>query len=166
MPYQKGWKVCYACTGLWLCPDTKNFGGACVGPAGEHDAMGAPMFFELYYFGPETVRNYSGIEQDNWRCCKKCFVLFFDGNKSAGVCPAGGEHDSSGSKNYILEHQRYLFTDDRHRLLINWRWCKKCRQLCQPDWLVSRDFMCPSAPNATHDTQGSGFYCVRQDQWI
>ena len=30
--------------------------------------------------------------QDNWRECTKCEGLFFAGNNSRGVCPAGGGH--------------------------------------------------------------------------
>jgi hypothetical protein len=30
--------------------------------------------------------------QDNWRFCTKCYSLFWYGNPTAGVCPAGGAH--------------------------------------------------------------------------
>jgi len=40
--------------------------------------------------------------QDNWRWCKKCQVLAFAGNSSAGGCSAGGLHDHAGSGNYVL----------------------------------------------------------------
>jgi hypothetical protein len=40
--------------------------------------------------------------QDNWRWCKKCQGLGFNGSGSPGPCPAGGLHDHSGSGNYSL----------------------------------------------------------------
>lgn len=41
--------------------------------------------------------------QENWRWCKKCEGLFFDGRPTKGVCPAGGEHETGeGSANYRL----------------------------------------------------------------
>ncbi len=165
MPYQTGWKSCYPCTGIWLAPDVKDTGGSCQNPIGQHDGIGAGIFYELYYFGGETEPDYSGRVQENWRCCRKCLVLFFDGNPTAGFCHAGGGHDAVGSKNYILEHSKVAFKD-RYRMLINWRWCCKCQQLCQPDWLVSKDFICPSKKGAAHDTTGSGFYAIGHQQWI
>ncbi|MFI8438815.1 hypothetical protein ACIGJO_34820 [Streptomyces sp. NPDC079020] len=40
--------------------------------------------------------------QTNWRYCNKCFGLWFNGNPTNGVCPAGGSHTSVGSFNYLL----------------------------------------------------------------
>src|SRR5262245_14621547 len=36
-----------------------------------------------------TVHN----DQSNWRWCHKCQGMYFAGNNTAGVCPAGGGHD-------------------------------------------------------------------------
>jgi hypothetical protein len=36
------------------------------------------------------------IGQNNWRYCDKCFGLWFNGNPTNGVCPAGGEHEAFG----------------------------------------------------------------------
>jgi hypothetical protein len=33
------------------------------------------------------------IGQNNWRFCSKCFGLWYNGLRTNGVCPAGGEHD-------------------------------------------------------------------------
>jgi len=41
--------------------------------------------------------------QDNWRICRKCLCLFFAGDSTAvGRCPTTGEHDGTGSADYIL----------------------------------------------------------------
>lgn len=49
----------------------------------------------------ELEKQVSSI-QDNWRWCPKCQGLFFAGNPTKGVCPAGGEHSLEGSGNYRL----------------------------------------------------------------
>ena len=165
MPYQRSWKICYGCTGLWFSTDGKDTGGKCQNPLGKHDAIGANIFYELYYFGAETKSDYSGAVQENWRCCKKCKVLFFNGNSSASFCHDGGSHDSTGSKNYILDHQRYAYKNGK-RLFVNFRWCCKCQQICTVDWLVSLHFICPHQKGATHKIIESGYYAVDEDKWI
>jgi len=60
--------------------------------------------------------------QDNWRWCRKCQGLFFYGNPTNGVCPAGGEHDSTSSSNYMLMINKGNGQPD-------WRWCWKCEGL-------------------------------------
>jgi hypothetical protein len=43
------------------------------------------------------------IGQNNWRYCNKCFGLFYYGNPTNGVCPAGGAHNAFGvSWDYCL----------------------------------------------------------------
>jgi hypothetical protein len=42
------------------------------------------------------------VAQRDWRFCAKCFGLFFNGRKTKGVCPAGGEHSKTGSGDYAL----------------------------------------------------------------
>jgi subtilase family serine protease len=41
-------------------------------------------------------------DQANWRWCNKCQGLAFAGSTSLGLCPAGGNHDHTGSGNYVL----------------------------------------------------------------
>src|SRR5215471_20912808 len=40
--------------------------------------------------------------QDNWRWCNKCQALAFAGNGSLGACPAGGQHNDTGSGDHVL----------------------------------------------------------------
>ncbi len=61
------------------------------------------------------------MAQTNWRFCRKCQGLFWGG--LAGVCAAGGTHDSSASANYELQDQ--AGDPGQH----NWRWCHKCSGL-------------------------------------
>ena len=44
----------------------------------------------------------AAFNQTDWRWCKKCQGLAYAGNPSVGPCPAGGDHDHSGSSDYIL----------------------------------------------------------------
>ncbi len=41
-------------------------------------------------------------EQDNWRFCNKCYVLWWNGHQDNGRCPAGGAHEGSGSWDFYL----------------------------------------------------------------
>jgi hypothetical protein len=40
-------------------------------------------------------------EQDNWRFCNKCYVLW-NGRPDNGHCAAGGAHEGHGSWNFYL----------------------------------------------------------------
>ncbi|BEP15189.1 hypothetical protein acdb102_35000 [Acidothermaceae bacterium B102] len=40
--------------------------------------------------------------QDNWRLCSKCESLVFAGASTPGACAAGGQHDSTGSADYVM----------------------------------------------------------------
>ncbi|MBL8041002.1 MAG: matrilysin family metalloendoprotease [Chthonomonas sp.] len=62
--------------------------------------------------------------QSNWRWCNKCQGLFFGGNPNP-KCPAGGEHDKTGSGNYSLLHNSSAAAGQQS----NWRWCNKCQGL-------------------------------------
>jgi hypothetical protein len=53
----------------------------------------------------EKTKQQLANAQANWRWCKKCQGLFFAGNPSKGVCPAGGEHTLDGSGDYHLVQQ-------------------------------------------------------------
>ena len=40
--------------------------------------------------------------QDNWRMCGKCDSLVYAGQKTPGMCAAGGRHDTTASSDYVL----------------------------------------------------------------
>jgi hypothetical protein len=40
--------------------------------------------------------------QENFRWCNKCQVLSWGGASSPGPCQAGGEHNHTGSGNYMV----------------------------------------------------------------
>ncbi|MFJ9950320.1 hypothetical protein [Kitasatospora sp. NPDC091207] len=41
------------------------------------------------------------VGQSNWHYCKQCYGLWFNGNPTNGVCPAGGSHSGAGSYDYL-----------------------------------------------------------------
>lgn len=51
---------------------------------------------------PANVRGGAIWQQDSWRWCHKCEGLFYNGNNTYGVCPAGGTHSTSASGEYFL----------------------------------------------------------------
>jgi hypothetical protein len=55
----------------------------------------APVFIATSAFAAEV--------QDGWRWCRTCQGLWFAGNRTDGVCPAGGAHSLAGSGDYGLD---------------------------------------------------------------
>jgi CubicO group peptidase (beta-lactamase class C family) len=91
--------------------------------------------------------------QNNWQWCKKCEALAFAGNPSLGSCPAGGKHDHTGSRNYLVAMKATGIVGQE-----NWRWCTKCQALC---FAGSASLgKCPAG--GQHDHAGSGNYVLRQ----
>ncbi|TDU32776.1 hypothetical protein DFR24_2180 [Panacagrimonas perspica] len=88
--------------------------------------------------------------QSNWRWCKKCQGLFYGGNPTKGVCPAGGAHTDIGSGNYQL-------SAGKGPGQAGWRWCSKC----QGFWFNGDGItgVCPAGSN--HISTGSGQYLAQ-----
>jgi CubicO group peptidase (beta-lactamase class C family) len=93
---QHNWRWCNKCQALSFA------GNASLGPCsagGMHDHSGSGNYV-LAIKGSGALPQDS---QDNWRWCKKCQVLAYAGNPSSvGACGAGGQHDHTGSGDYIL----------------------------------------------------------------
>ncbi len=62
------------------------------------------------------------LGQANWRYCRKCQSMFYDGYASKGLCPKGGVHAAAGW-NFVLQH------DISGPGQNNWRYCVKCQTL-------------------------------------
>lgn len=92
---QDNWKWCKKCSILYLDQ------GARVCPAGgSHDASGSANYAIAYGAVPDgSVRGF-GVTDSNWRWCSKCAALHYGAGDN--TCPAGGQHDNSGSANYWL----------------------------------------------------------------
>jgi CubicO group peptidase (beta-lactamase class C family) len=91
--------------------------------------------------------------QSNWQWCKKCQGLAFAGNASLGNCPAGGLHDHTGSRNYLVAMNTTSVVGQS-----NWRWCNKCQALSFAG--SPSPGQCPAG--GQHDHSGSGDYVLGQ----
>jgi hypothetical protein len=73
--------------------------------------------FALPYGGSPTQN-----AQDNWRFCRKCQAMFFNGYPNKGACPAGGTHKAAGY-NFVLPHDVSPTSITQEE----WRFCGKCQ---------------------------------------
>jgi hypothetical protein len=62
--------------------------------------------------------------QSNWRRCEKCNMLFFNGYRDKGRCPAGGRHAVFGRFDYVL-----VYDDSTGPGQGDWRFCRKCKAI-------------------------------------
>ena len=108
------WRYCCGCKGMIFAGQTQCSAG------GVHDSSGSFHYDLKYNFG-----TFKWEGQADWRWCGKCSNLFFAGNGSLGRCPAGGEHDLSGSYDYVLS----MNSSGGPGSQSNWRWCSKCQGL-------------------------------------
>jgi CubicO group peptidase (beta-lactamase class C family) len=93
---QGNWRWCTKCQALSFAGSASP--GACSG-GGTHDHAGSGNYVLPIRAGTAAVP----LDfQDNFRWCNKCQVLSFGGAASPGPCKAGGEHDHTGSGNYML----------------------------------------------------------------
>jgi CubicO group peptidase (beta-lactamase class C family) len=92
---QDNWRWCNKCQALSFAGNTSA--GKCSG-GGNHDHTGSGDYV-LAMKGNGTVPS---DKQDNWRWCNKCQVLSFAGAGSLGTCATGGQHDHTGSGDYML----------------------------------------------------------------
>ena len=110
---QPNWRYCWKCEGLVFA------GGSSVGkcPGGawyrgyDHDHGSDEYFLQHLPIGGVLPAETT----DQWRYCRKCQVLAFNGTlpgastKSLGTCKEGGIHDHSTSGNY--EIKQYIGAD-------------------------------------------------------
>lgn len=62
--------------------------------------------------------------QKDWRYCKNCHAMFFDGYADKGVCAGGGGHQAAGFM-FVLPHDVPGSDLAQHR----WRYCGKCHAM-------------------------------------
>jgi kumamolisin len=100
--------------------------------------------------GTALLAQFAG--QTNWRWCNKCQGLAFAGNASLGPCPAGGNHDHTGSGDYFLVENAAPGSSAQN----DWKWCNKCQGLAFAG--NPSPGRCPAG--GTHDHTGSGNYVL------
>ena len=91
---QGNWRWCTKCQALSFA-GSSSVGKCSAG--GNHDHTGSGGYvLPIRGSGPVPMDN-----QDDFRWCKKCQVLAL-GSTPPGPCAAGGQHDHTGSGNYML----------------------------------------------------------------
>ncbi len=94
------------------------------------------------------------MDQTGWAWCGNCQGLYFTGGSDQGVCPAGGQHEGSGSAHYVLDVGADPAAHPHGQPA--WAWCHKCQGLGYgPQFASSR---CPAG--GQHDATGSGSYTL------
>jgi len=63
--------------------------------------------------------------EGDWRWCRTCQAIFFEGTGNNGACPKGGWHSPGGVKKYVLNRSGGPGES-------GWKWCKACQGLFWP----------------------------------
>jgi hypothetical protein len=121
---QDNWSWCSSCGGLYYAGAPSRCPAANGGP---HAHVQWPS--SNYVLRCDPVDPAPRPMSDDWRWCRKCSGLFK--NSGPRVCPAGAEHDPSGSGVYQLDvgpvpDATVLGLTDPQD---NWRMCGKCSGL-------------------------------------
>jgi hypothetical protein len=116
MTFQHSWASCSKCQGLHYAgfPDFK---GAC--PAGGQHEQAGSFAYEVEFDVPERPNL-----QHGWASCPKCQGLHYAGFPDfKGVCPAGGQHEQTGSFAYAVPFGVPGGRDAQE----GWASCPKCQ---------------------------------------
>lgn len=141
---QHDWQWCNKCQGLAFAGNPSL--GAC--PAGgDHDHSGS-FSYSISYGSPPAPK----INQGDWQWCNKCQGMTFAGNPSPGPCAAGGDHNHSGSWEYVL----LCNTTFGEYQQDNWRWCNKCQGLA----FAGDSSLGPCPAGGDHNHSGSWNYIL------
>jgi CubicO group peptidase (beta-lactamase class C family) len=93
---QDNWRWCNECLALSYAGG-QSLGKCSAGGMHNHAGSG-DYILPIRASGASVPLDY----QDNFRWCKKCQVLVWGGALPAGPCAEGGQHDHSGSGNFML----------------------------------------------------------------
>ncbi|HUP62908.1 MAG TPA: hypothetical protein VNA69_21125 [Thermoanaerobaculia bacterium] len=94
---QDDWHLCAKCGGLYYGTGFPDDGTKRCPAGGQHTSSNSGDYV-LHSLSPSATA--PAGSQPGWSWCSKCYVLFFNGNRS--VCPTGGAHDPNSSGNYCL----------------------------------------------------------------
>lgn len=95
---QNRWVSCGFCWAMFYNGVAQK--GSCPGNARGHRK---DEDFDLNFAVSHDVFGVPSTQAE-WRYCRKCFVMFYNGFASRGVCNAGGEHAPEGF-NFVLPHR-------------------------------------------------------------
>ena len=127
---------------------------------GQHDVSGSGEY-NICLDGNPCAQ--ADIGQDQWRWCKLCQLLCFDGKTSF---PGGGAHISAGSGNYVLT----AAAPPSPSMQSGWKWCNKFYGIAYANNPSNGRF----PRGGTHNHGGSSEYSIihykalgpnEQDKW-
>ncbi|MGW2016744.1 hypothetical protein [Streptomyces sp. NPDC001927] len=87
--------------------------------------------------------------QGNWRYCRKCYVLFYNGFDHKGACQKGGAHEAEGYYFWAIHDQ---VTNANFQ--SEWRFCTNCYAMFYNGYNIKGK--CVNAP--AHVAQGFNFH--------
>jgi hypothetical protein len=144
---QTGWAWCGNCQGLYFTGSSDQ--GVC--PAGgQHDGSGSAHY--VLDVGADPAAHPHG--QPAWAWCHKCQGLGYGPQFASSLCPAGGQHDATGSGNYTLDFEAADTPADQQR---GWRSCNRCQGLFFAGGGAAG--VCPAGNG--HNSDGSSSYVMR-----
>lgn len=155
MATQPHWYFCQNCSSMIFSANDAHSGRCVAGNEGAAFTHGAQGFeFTL----PYATQAETPPGQPDWHFCRKCNSMFFcaiGGNP--GPCVVGGDHDGTGSFDFVLPHS----VAESPGTQRDWRFCRKCNVLFyggDPGACVT---------GAGHDATGSfDFVLPHSSHWI
>jgi hypothetical protein len=105
------WHFCNKCQVMFSTEAEKNVCAA----GGPHVQQGYD--FRLPFDVPGTAN-----AQTNWRCCRYCQTMFYNGYQTKGRCPVGRGHVADTTFQYVLPHD----VPGTSTAQTEWRFCNKC----------------------------------------
>jgi hypothetical protein len=102
---QLQWQTCKVCQCLFFAGDNPNL-GKCGAVAGGHTANPSSTTLNVVWFASFFQQFGDPRFQLDWKHCRKCKSLFFDGVPGKGICTDLNAHDPLGSGAYGLWHFR------------------------------------------------------------
>lgn len=147
-PIQKKWARCKYCNMMFFngYPDK----GSCPASDQGHESVSGDFTDYHLVFDDST-----GPGQGDWRFCRKCCALFYNGYASKGTCARdNGAHEAAGY-NFFLYHDRRPLFDEEDR----WRFCDKCFALFYNASETRETSVCPAG--SPHRKAGFAFVVGR-----
>lgn len=117
-PERKGWRFCKKCQSMFNFASyagTDKDKGACAG-GGKHELAGYDFYIPADVPGTPT-------RQNNWRECQYCRIMFYNGYREKGRCPATKRgHQPDMTFNFGLPHD----IPGTPKAQNQWRFCNRC----------------------------------------
>jgi hypothetical protein len=133
------WRFCNKCQVMFHVEGTAN---KCAAGA-SHVPQGYDFYLPVDVPGTPTMQN-------NWRQCRYCHAMVYNGYAQKGRCPATGRgHQPDTDLNYVLPHD----VRGTPKAQNQWRFCNKCFAMFYNGYPAKG--VCPAG--AAHVAQGYDF---------